>query len=183
LCQSERMIEGARTGQEPGEAEVTDALLALSRVLVGISARALGSLDEEVTLPQFRTLILLVSRGSLRAVDLAEELDVTPSTATRMCDRLVRKGLVARHARPSDRRSSWVTLTEAGRELVGDVMRRRREILAGLVTDVSLTRPVAFASVVNALVEAAGDVPDARWWQQWSASVPTADSPAGDPSA
>jgi DNA-binding MarR family transcriptional regulator len=177
------MIDGTTAGQEPGEAEVTDALLALSRVLVGISARALGSLDEEVTLSQYRTLILLVNRGSLRAVDLAEELDVTPSTATRMCDRLVRKGLVARHSRPTDRRSNWVTLTETGRDLVGDVMRRRRAVLAGLVADVSLTRPVAFASVVNALVEAAGDVPDARWWKQWSESVPSAADPARDPSA
>ncbi|KUL22820.1 MarR family winged helix-turn-helix transcriptional regulator [Actinoplanes awajinensis] len=174
------MIDGTRIEQEPGEAEVTDALLALSRVLVGISARALGSLDEEVTLPQFRTLILLVSRGSLRAVDLAEELDVTPSTATRMCDRLVRKGLVARHERPADRRSSWVTLTSAGQDLVGDVMRRRRQVLADLVADVSLTRPVAFASVVNALVEAAGDVPDAQWWRQWSSAVPSGEDSARD---
>jgi DNA-binding MarR family transcriptional regulator len=167
------MRDGTGNEQTFGEAEVTDALVALSRVLVGIAARTLGSLDDEVTLPQYRTLILLVSRGPLRAVDLAQELDVTPSTATRMCDRLLRKGLVARHERPADRRSSWVALTDTGRDLIGEIMRRRREALADLVGDLSLTRPVAFAAVVNALVEAAGDLPDSQWWKLWAQSVPT----------
>jgi DNA-binding MarR family transcriptional regulator len=111
------------TQRRAGEAEVTDALLALSRVLVGIAARTLASLDEDVTLPQFRVLILLASRGPQRAVDLAGELGVTASTATRMCDRLVRKGFAARHVRPDDRRAAWIGLTSAGRDLVGQVMR------------------------------------------------------------
>ena len=51
---------------------------------------------EEVTLPQYRALVVLASRGPQRIVDLAGFLDVTASTATRMCDRLVRKGLVRR---------------------------------------------------------------------------------------
>ncbi|MEU4690571.1 MarR family transcriptional regulator [Actinoplanes sp. NPDC023714] len=168
------MRDGEPDDQHYGEAEVTDALLALSRVMVGLSARTVGALGADVTLPQFRTLILLVGRGPLRAVDLAEELDVTPSTATRMCDRLVRKGLVARHERPADRRSTWVALTASGRDLVGEAMRRRRSMIADLVADLSLTRPVAFAAVVNALVEAAGDVPDAQWWRRWERAVPEA---------
>ena len=43
---------------------------------------------------QYRTLVVLASRGPQSAAALAEAVDVTPPTATRMCDRLVRKGLV-----------------------------------------------------------------------------------------
>jgi DNA-binding MarR family transcriptional regulator len=151
----------------PGEAEVVGALLALSRAFVGVAARSLSGIDEEVTLPQFRTLVVLVSRGPQRVVDLAQELTVTSSTAVRMCNRLVRKGLVAREERADDRRAAWITLTPGGRELVGEVMRRRREALAEVIADLSLTRPLAFASVLNALVEAVGEVPDTQWWRQW----------------
>jgi DNA-binding MarR family transcriptional regulator len=151
----------------PGEAEVVGALLALSRAFVGLAARSLSGIAEDVTLPQFRTLVVLVSRGPQRVGDLAQELTVTSSTAVRMCNRLVGKGLVAREERADDRRAAWITLTPGGRELVGEVMRRRRESLAEVIAELSLTRPLAFASVLNALVEAVGEVPDAQWWQQW----------------
>jgi DNA-binding MarR family transcriptional regulator len=160
-------VTSPNTGLSPGEDEVVGALLALSRVFVGVAARSLGALDEDVTLPQFRTLVVLVSRGPQRVVDLAQELTVTSSTAVRMCNRLVRKGLVAREERPEDRRAAWIVLTPAGRDLIGDVMRRRRETLATLITGLTLTRPLAFASVLNALVESAGEVTDEQWWRRW----------------
>ncbi len=47
-------------------------------------------------------------------------------------------------------------------------MNRRREAVAELVADLTLTRPVAFAAVLNALVEAAGEVPDAEWERRWN---------------
>jgi DNA-binding MarR family transcriptional regulator len=157
----------SQTMLSAGEDEVVGALLALSRIFVGAAARSLASLDDDVTLPQFRTLVILVSHGPQRIVDLAQELEVTSSTATRMCNRLVRKDLVAREARPEDRRAAWVTLTARGRALVGEVMQRRRETIATLVADVSLTRPLAFAATLNALVETAGELPEAQWRQRW----------------
>jgi DNA-binding MarR family transcriptional regulator len=166
------MTRSAAQQRDAAEDEVTDALLALSRVFVGLAARSVARVDDDVTLPQFRALVLLVSRGPQRVVDLAKELSVQPSTATRLCDRLVRKGLVARHERAEDRRAAWLALTLAGRDLVGAVMRDRREAISALVQEVSMTRPLAFASVLHALLEAAGEVPATRWWQQWEDSVP-----------
>jgi DNA-binding MarR family transcriptional regulator len=149
---------------------VVGALLALSRVFVAETARSLSGLDEDVTLPQFRTLVVLVSRGPQRVADLARELAVTSSTAVRMCNRLVRKGLVARQERPDDRRVAWITLTEAGRELVGDATSRRREGLAALIAELPMARPTTLASVLNAIVEVAGEVPDRQWWHQWQSA-------------
>lgn len=157
--------------RDEAERQVTAALLALSRVFVGLAARSLAGLDEDVTLAQYRTLVILVSQGPQRIVDLAKELAVTSSTATRMCNRLVRKGLVARRNRDDDRRAAWVTLTPAGRDLVGEVMRRRAAEISGLVEELSMTRPMAFAAVVDALVEAAGELPDPLWWRRWAGSA------------
>jgi hypothetical protein len=55
-------------------------LLSMSRVLVAVSARSLVNLEVEVTLAQYRTLVLLVSRGPQRSVDVARELGIAPST-------------------------------------------------------------------------------------------------------
>jgi DNA-binding MarR family transcriptional regulator len=168
-----------RTSLSSDEEEVVGALLALSRVFVAETARSLSGLDEDVTLPQFRTLVVLVSRGPQRVADLARELDVTSSTAVRMCNRLVGKGLVARQERPDDRRVAWITLTAAGRDLVGDATRRRREGLAALIAELPMARPLTLASVLNAIVEVAGEVPDRQWWHQWRSAEISGDTTAG----
>ena len=165
-------MAGSPGSLDAAEEEVIDALLAMSRLFVGVAARSLAQLADDVTLPQYRVLVLLVSRGPQRVIDLSQELAVTSSTATRMCDRLVRKGLAARFERPEDRRATWIGLTPAGRDLVGEVMRRRRTAIGELVREVSLTRPYAFASVLHAFVEAAGEVPAAQWQERWRNSVP-----------
>ncbi|MEV4703139.1 MarR family transcriptional regulator [Actinoplanes sp. NPDC049316] len=165
------MTVSAAGPRDEAEQQVTAALLALSRVFVGLAARSLSGLDEDVTLGQFRTLVVLVSRGPQRITDLAQELAVTSSTATRMCNRLVRKGLVARRNRDDDRRAAWVTLTPAGRDLIGEVMRRRSAEIGALVAELSMTRPIAFAAVIDALVEASGELTDAQWWRRWAESV------------
>jgi len=74
-----------------------DAVLTASRTLVAVATQSLGAAAEDTTLAQYRALVVLASRGPQRMSDLAAALDVTPSTAGRMCDRLLRKGLIRRH--------------------------------------------------------------------------------------
>ncbi|WP_407676899.1 MarR family winged helix-turn-helix transcriptional regulator [Phytohabitans aurantiacus] len=150
---------------------VTDGLLGTSRVLVALAARSLGQLDADVTLVQYRTLVVLASHGPQRTVDLATELEVAPSTVTRMCDRLVRKGLVCRYRRVEDRRATWVGLTEAGRDLVGEVMRSRRRAIGQMVRAVPVPDPAALAEVLEAFVYAADELPESVWWQRWQVSA------------
>src|ERR1700753_1331614 len=83
---------------------VVDAVLTASRTLVAVAARSLGAAAEDTTLAQYRALVVLASRGPQRMGDLAEALGVTPSTAGRMCDRLVRKELIRRHRARGARR-------------------------------------------------------------------------------
>ena len=67
-------------------------------------------------MPQYRTLVVLTYAGAHRLADLAESLGVSPSTATRMCDRLVRKGLITRTRDVVDRREVNLSVTNAGPE-------------------------------------------------------------------
>ena len=105
--------------------DLVDTVLAASRALVAVAARSLAAAGDEVTLPQYRALVVLAASGPQGTADLAAALAVNPPTATRMCDRLVRKGLVRRHRQAGDRRTVRIALTPAGRDLVADVTMRR----------------------------------------------------------
>src|SRR6516165_11218848 len=83
-------------GKQPADAAAVDAVLMASRSLIAVATRSLGAAAEEITIAQYRALVVLASRGPQRMADLAGALGVTPSTAGRMCDRLVRKKLIRR---------------------------------------------------------------------------------------
>jgi len=146
---------------------VVDGLLALSRALVATVAQSLSQLDEDVTVGQYRALVVLATEGPQRTSDLAQQLDVTSSTITRMCDRLNRKNLIRRYRRSDDRRAAWIMLTPSGLELVGDVMRRRRATFVRLVRSVPADQRDALAAGLRAVVAAAGELPEAEWWRRW----------------
>jgi DNA-binding MarR family transcriptional regulator len=144
--------------------EVLDSLMAVARVLIALTAKSLADLDANVTLPQFRALIILAGAQPRRIVDLAAELGVRSSTATRMCDRLMQKGLVTRREHAADRRVAWVVLTPQGRDLVTEIMRRRREQLGALLGRIDVPDPRGLAAALAALAAAAGE-PSERQWQ------------------
>jgi DNA-binding MarR family transcriptional regulator len=145
------------------------ALMLASRAFVGLTARSLAGIDGDVTLPQFRALVVLAVQGSLRSIDIAEELGVNPSTGTRMCDRLVRKGLVRRARSASDRRVVRLRLTRAGHDIVEQVMDRRRAELERLVAATAdLWQPVV-TQALTAFARAAGEPDEQDWWLGWTA--------------
>jgi len=145
---------------------VLDTLLSATRALVGVATRSLAELGVEVTLTQFRPLMVLASRGPQRAVDVAGELGVSPSTGTRVCDRLVRKGLVRRTRRAGDRRAVWLALTRSGRDLVAEVSRRRRAELARLVGTIPPARYADLVESLGAIAEAAGEPYEDHLWAE-----------------
>ena len=102
-----------------------EAVLTASRTLVAATTRLLGAAAEDTTLAQYRALVVLASRGAQRTGDLATALGVNPSTAGRMRDRLVRKGLIRRHRARTDRRAVLVSITGGGRQVVDLATARR----------------------------------------------------------
>lgn len=139
--------------------ELVDSVLAASRALVAVAARSLADAGDEVTLAQYRALVVLAARGPQGTAELAAALAVNPSTATRMCDRLVRKGLVRRHRQPGDRRSVRIALTAAGRDLVAEVTRRRRAELARLLAALPPDQHEPVIAAFRAFAAAAGELP------------------------
>lgn len=66
-------------------------------------------------------MFILRAEPGLAAGTLAERLDVTPSTLTRIMDRLARQGLIERIPDVGDRRRVVHELSDSGRSLVGEM--------------------------------------------------------------
>jgi DNA-binding MarR family transcriptional regulator len=96
------------------------------RGIVAVAVRSLDASPVPLTLPQYRVLVTLAESGPTRAAALAGLLGVDGSTVTRMCDRLLRDGLILRRAERSDRRAVRVALSATGQEAVEAVRARRR---------------------------------------------------------
>src|SRR3954468_12234408 len=113
------------------DADPALCVLTASRALVGVAARSLVAVEDDVTLTQYRALVLLGSRGELNVGALARALAIHPSTTSRLCDRIEAKGLVTRTPSTENRREITVAITKSGSRLLQTVtMRRRREIRA-----------------------------------------------------
>lgn len=149
--------------------DLVDALFVASRALVGVAARSFAEI-EDVTLPQYRALVILSTRPGTTVSDLADALDIHSTSATRLCDRLVRKRLVRRVESSSDRRKTELHLAAGGRHMVERVTARRRadlERIAGRMVPVD----VADAARVLAAFAAAADGTTTSDLFAWSPSA------------
>jgi DNA-binding MarR family transcriptional regulator len=90
-----------------------DALLALVRGMIGLSTRAADSLGQ-VSVVQLRALTMLRELQPASLVQLAEGIGVTPSTTSRLVDRLVAAGFVDRRPSPESRRQIELRLSPDG---------------------------------------------------------------------
>jgi len=84
-----------------------------------------------LTVNDYGTLLLLARAGEegMRRIDLANELNLSPSGITRLLDRLEDQGLVGKGECKSDARVSYAILTEAG-------LAKLREAAPGHIEDI-----------------------------------------------
>lgn len=73
--------------------------------------------------------------GDGRVQDLSRGLSITVGAASKLVDRLEREGLAERRGHPGDRRSSLISLTDAGVRACRDGLRIARRVVASVVDD------------------------------------------------
>jgi DNA-binding MarR family transcriptional regulator len=148
--------------------EEVQALLAACRVLVAVSAQSIASVEDVADLTQVRALVVVASRGSVTLGELATAANLHLTRASRLCDRMVVKGLLNRADDPANRRQLTLTLTEGGEQVVQRVMRRRREaiepILARMSKQMSKQRRAEVVAVLQDFAAAGGEPSDSDLW-------------------
>jgi MarR family 2-MHQ and catechol resistance regulon transcriptional repressor len=103
------------------------ALGLLVEAYAGVTGRCAAQFEEHgLSGVEFEVLIRLARspEHQLRMTDLAAQTSLSTSGVTRVVDRMERDGLLCRRACPSDRRSLYAVVTDAG-------MARLRETLPG----------------------------------------------------
>ena len=161
-------------GGAGGGAEVQAFLLA-SRALVAVAARSVDDGQSDLTLPQYRALVVLSTRGGLNVTVLADEVGVHQTTASRLVARLVRDGLVERQTNAQNRREVRLDLTAAGRDLLDRVRSRREHDLATILGRMRREDRTAAIAALRAFTEAAGEQPEQHW--PWAGDLPDPGAP------
>lgn len=139
-----------------------------TRALVGVAARSFAEVSNDISLAQYRVLVLIDGRGPQSMGELAESLGVNPSTVTRVCDVLVEKKFIRRGPVNDDRRTVSATLTPKGQKLVDEVMEHRRRLVDEILTRMTPQGQRRLAQGLSELAEAAGELSDQAFTLGWS---------------
>jgi DNA-binding MarR family transcriptional regulator len=107
-----------------------------------------------VTLHQLGALRHLVKRGPLTMHELATLMDISPSSATQLVDRLVQHGLVDRVADPADRRVHRLAVAGAAAEAVRGFEKDRSRRMAKLLAPLSEEELEVVVSIAQRLAGA-----------------------------
>jgi DNA-binding MarR family transcriptional regulator len=148
--------------RSPGQVDLsktpTEELVAFevaTRDLVGVALRSVEQLD--MSLPQFRLLLVLHELGRATSTQCAQALNVVGSSVTRLADRLHASGHLLRGADPANRSVVTLELTEQGRRVVRQITARRRRELARVLDRLDPQQRAACAAALRSLHELLGD--------------------------
>jgi DNA-binding MarR family transcriptional regulator len=138
----------------------SEVLMQASKVIAAAIAHSLAAVDEQVSVPGMRVLVMVRAHGSLNMSAVADGLGVNASTASRTCDRLVNAGLLDRRNDASDRRHVSLTLTARGRRFVQAMLEERRTVLVGVVEAMPPRAQKTLMVGLEAFVKAASSLAD-----------------------
>ena len=148
---------------DPELEALVDDVLFISRALFGVSIRSLTTVSPEITLLQYRTLIVLASRGPQRMSALRTELRTQAPAVTRLCNRLVERGLIERHRAGTGARGVEVGITAEGGALIRDVLAARRLELHQLAAKMPPESRHLVRVALQMLGEVIGEPPTLAW--------------------
>lgn len=110
--------------------------------------------DYELTRPQVFALWQLKEYGPMTMGRLSELLSVTHGVATRMVDRLLKKGMIERHRDENDRRVVQISLTILGAEVIAEVGAGAMSVIRGVFKNVPKRDREEFLALMHRIEKA-----------------------------
>lgn len=140
------------TVDEPSLAHEVERLLSAG---IGITTRAIDETAEaaELTLAQWRVLVVAAQSDGVRIGELAAHLGMSVPSASRLVRRVETRAYVTATRAVDDRRATDVNLTPAGRKLVDAVVGRRRELIRRALDGRIERQPPDEVSMVSELAD------------------------------
>ena len=104
-----------------------------TRGLLELNVEVLEHMERQVGLTPLRALQSLDRNGPSLVGELADDLGLVPSTASRLSDRLADAGWITRRAAPANRRSTLLELTDSGRAVLEELVAYRVRSMSAVV--------------------------------------------------
>ncbi len=117
----------------------------------------------DVTVSQWRVLVLLYHRDAGSIAEIAAALPADQAAASRSVARLEFKRLVSRKADPENPGASRLKLTRKGRQLTAELAAAADENDRAYFGTLSGEEIVQYKSLLAKLLEAHGDAPEGEW--------------------
>ncbi|CAM4275784.1 putative HTH-type transcriptional regulator YusO [Mycobacterium basiliense] len=131
-----------------------------TRGLLALNVVVLEQMEKRIGLAPLRALQSLQRLGPSLVTELGADLDLVPSTASRLSDRLAEAGLITRSVSPRNRRATILELTELGRSILDDLVCQRVSLIRAVAEqmttaerDALLTAAAAFSSAYYHLTD------------------------------
>ena len=142
-----------------GQLELRVWLRALTCVqMMETTIRARLRAEFETTLPRFDVLAQLdAAEGTLSMGGLSARLMVTSGNVTGLIDAMESEGLVARRPHPSDRRSTLIGMTPAGRDLFDRMAPAHARWVEGMMAGMSLAEVRQLLGLLGRLKSSAAE--------------------------
>ena len=137
LPSSATVAIGRPHGERVDAAALTDAIERLLSAGIGVTTTAIDETAEaaDLTLAQWRVLVVAGQTAGVRIGVLAAALGLSVPSASRLVRRVEARALLVTKRAPDDRRATVVSLTRAGRTLVDAVVGRRRNLIRRALDD------------------------------------------------
>ncbi len=117
--------DAAREGSEYFVVELELA----TRGLLELNVAVLEQMEKKIGLAPLRALQSLERLGASLVTELGDDLDLLPSTASRLSDRLAEAGWITRSVSPTNRRATLLELTDTGRAVLSELLTLRMHAL------------------------------------------------------
>lgn len=140
---------------ETGDDDLVGALDRLVASAVAVTTVALSQTvgGGELTLPQWRALVVITSAEGLRASEVAARIGMSRPSMTRLVQRLERRGVIVVERDPSDGRATILRPTQVGLALRVETMSRRRKLIVDALGARTTSLPPELVRGLDAVAE------------------------------
>lgn len=131
-----------------------------TRGLLELNVEVLEEMEKKIGLAPLRALQSLERLGPSLVTELADNLDILPSTASRLSDRLADAGWITRRVSPTNRRATLLELTDAGRAMLSELLSLRMHALNSVIQKMSDDDRAALLQGTRAFTTARQQLPE-----------------------
>ena|SRR4249919_3030921 len=145
-----------KTARPSGSSDLVRLVQALRGIQICRGQRPWRYLD--LSMAQLKAVILLCRTGRARSRELADGLNIAPSAATPLVDRLVEQRLAKREDDPADRRIVWIHPTAKAQQVCDELLEMNEEVLAEVIKEIPVSERKAVNHSISLLADAAARV-------------------------